>query len=182
MFWNRAWKKYVHIIRWSWRWCFALFVTLSQHFFNVTHHNAFFNSVENVSGFYFIAGRIHYGTNWSISPSKRARYSICNCKSEVVAAHPYGLLFIFLPQVFTFQHNIHQDEFDFSDWIYIHSQAKSCTSGHSSFTLICKLPCSQVFSNLCHSNGKALLHTVIAQPFESWKRQQLEPLPKQHHS
>jgi hypothetical protein len=35
--------------------------------------------------------------------------------SESVAAHPYGLLFTFLPQVFTFQHNIHQDEFDFSD-------------------------------------------------------------------
>jgi hypothetical protein len=34
---------------------------------------------------------------------------------ESVAAHPYGLLFTFLPQVFTFQHNIHQDEFDFSD-------------------------------------------------------------------
>jgi hypothetical protein len=64
----------------------------------------------------------------------------------------------------------------------IYSQEKSCTSGLSSFTLICKLPCSQVFSNLCHSNGKALLHTVKAQPFESWKQQQLEPSPKQHHS
>ncbi len=57
--------------------------------------NQFFHSVENVSGFRWIARYFHENTCQSTSACKHFRNSWCGCKSKVVAAYPNGSLFAF---------------------------------------------------------------------------------------